>query len=169
MSKFGFGLESISADDIGKLAAKGAGLGAIRAILSETLLALILLMFIVQSRSGLFGMVGEQAWGCGSRPVTGNLEENHCLFQYQCTYEFRDRAAHFSCAVSVRCQVRGHLGAAYLLLNFIPIVGLLIAVLVVVILYIVTVGLSAKMGWLLLALMAECACQLYFLFSFLSL
>jgi len=55
------------------------------------------------------------------------------------------------------------------LLNFIPIVGLLIAVLVVVILYIVTVGLSAKMGWLLLALMAECACQLYFLFSFLSL
>ena len=62
MSRFGFGLESISADDIGKLAAKGAGLGAIRAILSETLLALILLMFIVQSRSGLFGMVGEQAW-----------------------------------------------------------------------------------------------------------
>ncbi|MCH8872313.1 hypothetical protein IH824_06005 [candidate division KSB1 bacterium] len=55
------------------------------------------------------------------------------------------------------------------LLNFIPIVGLLTAVLVVVILYIVTVGLSAKMGWLLLALMAECACQLYFLFSFLSL
>ena len=93
MSKFGFGLENISADDIGKLAAKGAGLGAIRAILSETLLALILLMFIAQSRSGLFGMVGEQAWGWGSRPVTGNLEENHCLFQYQCTYEFRDRSA----------------------------------------------------------------------------
>ena len=99
MAKFGFRLESISADDIGKLAAKGAGagLGAIHAIFSETLLALILPMFIVQSRSGLLGMVGEQAWGWGSRPVTGDLEENpgrhHCLFQSQGTYEFRDRSA----------------------------------------------------------------------------
>ncbi len=39
------------------------------------------------------------------------------------------------------------------LLNFIPIVGSFIAVLVVAVLYIVTFGLSGNVGWLLLALM----------------
>ncbi len=159
-SKYGFGLESISADDIGKLAARGvsAGLGAIRTIFSEMLLSLILLMFIVQSRSGLFGVV-ESKHGAGG---VARLQETLKKIQADIIAYFSTKALMSAGTALLSLVVLLLFGAKFIsisvllifLLNFIPIVGSLIAVLFVVILYILTVGLSAKVGWLLLALMA---------------
>ncbi len=160
MSKFGFGLESISADDIGKLAAKGAraGLGAIRTMFSETLLALILLMFILQSRSGLFGAV-ESKHG---PDAVARLEETLKKIQGDIIAYFSTKALMSAGTALLTLVVLLLFGAKFIaisallifLLNFIPIVGSFIAVLVVAVLYIVTIGLSGNVGWLLLALMA---------------
>lgn len=160
MSKFGLGLESISADDIGKLAARGAraGLGAIRAIFSETLLALILLMFIVQSRSVLFGAVESKH---GADEVV-RLQDTLRKIQRDIIAYFSTKALMSAGTALLTLVVLLLFGAKFIaisallifLLNFIPIVGSFIAVLVVAVLYVVTFGLSAKVGWLLLALMA---------------
>jgi len=160
MSRFGFGLESISADDIGKLAASGAraGLGAIRTMFSETLLALILLMFILQSRSGLFGAV-ESKHGADA---VARLEETFKKIQSDIIAYFSTKALMSLGTALLTLVVLLLFGAKFIaisallifLLNFIPIVGSFIAVLVVAVLYIVTFGLSGNVGWLLLALMA---------------
>ena len=58
-SKLGFSLEAVTPEKLSQLATKGAtkGLSAIRTFFSEALLAMILLMFILQSYSGLFSVV----------------------------------------------------------------------------------------------------------------
>ncbi|MCZ6681362.1 MAG: AI-2E family transporter, partial [Candidatus Poribacteria bacterium] len=159
-SKLGFGLESISKDDIGKLAGRGAraGLGAIRTIFSETLLALILLMFIVQSRSGLFAAV-ERKYGTDE---VLRLQDTIKKIEGDIIAYFGTKALMSLGTALLTLPVLLLFGAKFIsismllifMLNFIPIVGSMVAVLVVVILYVVPFGLSAQVGWLFLALMA---------------
>jgi predicted PurR-regulated permease PerM len=160
MSRFGFGLESISKEDIGKLAAQGAaaGLSGIQTFFSEALLALILLMFIVQSRASLFRAVEKKY---GEKEVT-NLQQTLLKIEGDILAYFSTKSlmslgtAVFSAIVLLLFGAKFIAISAMLifLLNFIPIIGSAIAVIVVVLLYFVTFGLSINLLWLLLVLLA---------------
>lgn len=159
-SKLGFDLSSVLSGDVGSLVAKGAkaGLGAVRTIFSETLLALILVMFIVQSRSGLFAAV-ERKRGAGE---VARLQETFQKIQGDIIAYFGTKSL-MSLGTALGTVIILFLfGAPYVamsallvfVLNFIPIVGSAIAVVILVLLYAVTVGFSLNILWYFLALMA---------------
>jgi predicted PurR-regulated permease PerM len=158
-SKFGFSSDNITPEKLGGMIAKAAtaGLQTVRTIFSETLTALILLMFLVQSRSGLTKLV-EEKYG------KKELDRFHDTFR---KIE-GDIIAYFStkAAMSLGTAVLSGIvlllfGAKFIyisllivfLLNFIPIVGSIVAVLILFLLYLLTFGFSATALWLFLALM----------------
>ena len=159
-SKLGFGLESISSKEIGKFVAKGvgAGFGAIRTIFSEILLALILVMFIVQSRLALFGVVARKHGADRLARLEGTLKKiEGDIIAYFSTKALMSLGTALLTLVVLLLFGASFVSISILLvfmLNFIPIVGSFIAVLVVAVLYAVKFGLSGTVGWLMLALMA---------------
>jgi len=159
-SKLGFGLDKISAEDIGKIAAKGAliGLGAIRTLLSELLLAMILLMFVVQSRPAFFGMV-ERRYGADE---LHRIQDKLKKIQGDVVTYFGTKTLMSLGTAALSLIVLLLFGARFIsvsvllifLLNYIPIIGSMVALVVVVMIYLITMGLSASVGWLFLALLA---------------
>jgi predicted PurR-regulated permease PerM len=158
--KLGFSLQDVTAEEIGSLAAKwaGAGLRAVRTIFSEALLALVLLMFLIQSRAGLSNMITD-------RYGAKELDRLQAVFR---RIE-GDIIAYFSVKSAVSAGTAIATGITLVLfdanfivvsmliiflLNFIPIIGSVVAVLIILILYLLTFGLSVKIVWLALLLMA---------------
>jgi len=130
----------------------------VRTIFSEILLAMILLMFLIQSRSGLFNTV-ERRFGAAE------VEKLQATFQKIegdiITYFGTKTAMSLGTAV-VTGIVLVLFKAKFIyislliifLLNFIPLIGSLVAVGIILILYLLAFGLSAKAAWLFLSLMA---------------
>jgi predicted PurR-regulated permease PerM len=159
-SKLGFSSDNITPDKLGGLAAKGAmaGLGAVRTIFSEMLLALILLMFLIQSRSGLFSLV-ENKYG---KAELNRLQETLKKIEGDIIAYFSTKTTMSLGTAILTGVVLLLFGAKFIyisvliifLLNFIPIIGSIIAVLIVLLLYLLTFGMSANAIWLFAALMA---------------
>ena len=158
-SKLGFSSENITPEKLGGLAAKGAraGLGAVRTIFSEMLLALILLMFLVQSRSGLFSLV-ENKYG---KAELDRLQETLRKIEGDILAYFGTKTVMSLGTAILTGVVLLLFGANYIyislliifLLNFIPVIGSIVAVLIVVLLYILTFGFSPQVAGLFLSLM----------------
>ena len=159
-SKLGFSSESITAEKLGALAAKGAraGLGAVRTIFSEMLLAMILLMFLIQSRSGLFSLV-ENKYG---KAELDRLQETLRKIEGDIIAYFGTKTVMSLGTALLTGVVLLLFGAKFIyislliifLLNFVPIIGSIIAVIIVLLLYLLTFGVSVKAAWLFIALMA---------------
>ena len=160
LSNLGFGLENIDSSKIGKFAAQAAasGLSAVRTIFSETLLALILLMFIVQSKKGLFDFVERRNGAEEVKRLENTLKKiSGDVIAYFSTKSLMSLGtALLSLAVLYLFDANFIFVSAVLIfiLNFIPIVGSFIAVVMVLILYIVGFGLSGDVIWLFIALLA---------------
>jgi len=159
-SKTGFGIKDISPDKISKLAVEGLrrGLGAAQAIFSETLLALILLMFLLQAYPGVFKAV-ERRYG---EDEVLRLEETTRKIETDILAYFGTKSA-MSLGTAIGSGIVLLLfGAKFIstsllvifLLNFIPIIGSLVAVVFVLLLYALTFGVSMSVLWLLIALLA---------------
>ena len=158
-SKFGFSSENITPEKLGGLAAKGAraGLGAVRTIFSEMLLALILLMFLVQSRSSLFSLV-ENKYG---KAELDRLQETLRKIEGDILAYFGTKTVMSLGTAILTGVVLLLFGANYIyislliifLLNFIPVIGSIVAVLIVVLLYILTFGFAPQVAGLFLSLM----------------
>lgn len=158
-SKLGFSSENITPEKLGGLAAKGAraGLGAVRTIFSEMLLALILLMFLVQSRSGLFSLV-ENKYG---KAELDRLQETLRKIEGDILAYFGTKTVMSLGTAILTGVVLLLFGANYIyislliifLLNFIPVIGSIVAVLIVVLLYVLTFGFSPQVAGLFLSLM----------------
>jgi predicted PurR-regulated permease PerM len=159
-AKLGFDLNSISSEDIGSLVAKGvmAVLSAVRTIFSEALLALILVMFLVQSRSGIIAAI-ERKQGADE---LARLQETFRRIQGDILAYFGTKAL-MSLGTALGSVIMLFLfGAQYVAisallvfaLNFIPVIGSAIAVLILVVLYAATAGFSLNVLWYSLALMA---------------
>ncbi len=159
-SRFGFNLDDWTPEKLGRYITQVAMnlLGTIRTVFSETLLALILLMFLIQSRPAIL-RAAEQKFG---KEKVLKLEDTHKKIT-------ADIVAYFSTKTAMSLGTALLSGGVLLLfqakfvfismlvvfiLNFIPIIGSLIAVLIVLLLYGLTFGFSAAMGWLVLALVA---------------
>ena len=159
-SKLGFGPEKFSPEKLGQLAAKAAtkGLNAVRTIFSEILLAMILLMFIIQSHSGLFSFV-EKRFG---KEEVVRLQATIQKIEGDIIAYFGTKAAMSLGTAIVTGIVLLLFKAKFIyfslliifMLNFIPIIGSLIAVVIVLILYVLEFGLSANVAWLFIILMA---------------
>ena len=160
-SKLGFGTENITPEKLGQLVAKSAVMmiGAMRTILSEMLLATILLMFIIQSYPSLISML-DNKYG----------QEEVERFQTTVQKIEGDIIAYFSTKAAMSFGTAIVSGIVLFLfnaefiyfsllvifmLNFIPIIGSLMAVGIVMILYVLALGLSAKAIWLFVLLMAS--------------
>lgn len=158
-SKLGFSSENITPEKLGGLAAKGAraGLGAVRTIFSEMLLALILLMFLVQSRSGLFSLV-ENKYG---KAELDRLQDTLRKIEGDILAYFGTKTVMSLGTAILTGVVLLLFGANYIyislliifLLNFIPVIGSIVAVLIVVLLYVLTFGFSPQVAGLFLSLM----------------
>ena len=159
-SKLGFGLEDINSEKLSKLATDGAkkGLEATRTIFSETLLALILLMFVIQSSPGLFNTVERKY---GRKEVKRLRETFHKIEGDIIAYLGTKTAMSLGTAI-VTGIVLFLFKAKFIyfsmllifVLNFIPIIGSLLAVGILILLYMLTFGASANLAWLFLLLMA---------------
>ena len=160
-SKLGFGTENFTPDKLGQLVAKSAAMaiGAMRTILSEMLLATILLMFIIQSYPSIIRML-DNRFG----------QEEVERFQTTVQKIEGDVIAYFSTKAAMSLGTAIISGIVLFLfnaefiyfslliifmLNFIPIIGSLVAVGIVMILYVLAIGLSAKAIWLFVLLMAS--------------
>ena len=160
LSKLGVGQDTFTPEKLSQFAATAAmkGLGAVRTLFSESLLALILLMFLVQSKGPLFSAMEGKYGSAGVARLEGILRkiETDVVAYFSTKALMSFGTAGLSAIVLLLFGAKFIFGSAILifLLNFIPIVGSLIAVVVVVGLYAVLFGLSAKVGWLLLAMMA---------------
>jgi predicted PurR-regulated permease PerM len=159
-SKLGFDLKDITPEDLSEFAAKGAAtvLSAVRSIFSETLLAMILMMFLIQSRSGLFSLI-ERKFG---REEVGHLQATFQKIEGDIATYFGTKAA-MSLGTAIGTGIVLLLFQAdfiyisllmVFMLNFIPIVGSLFAVVIILLMYMLTSGISVNAVWLLLALMA---------------
>jgi len=159
-SKLGFGLDKFSPEKISQFAVKGAikGLNAVRTIFSEIFLAMILLMFIIQSSSGLFSLI-EKRFG----------QEEVARLQATIQKIEEDIIGYFGTKTAMSLGTAVVTGIVLLLfkakfiyfslvmiflLNFIPIIGSLVAVVIVLILYVMAFGLSANVAWLFILLVA---------------
>ena len=159
-SKFGFGRGSLTPEEISDYAAAGArkGLQAVRTIFSETLLALILLLFLIQGKTALYAAVekGSGAEGLERLQTTIQKIESDTV-----TYFGTKTAMSLGTAV-LSGIVLLLFDASYIyismliifLMNFIPIVGSLVAVVIVFGLFLLTNGLSGTAGGLVASLMA---------------
>ncbi len=160
LSDYGFGLENISPSDIGKYAAAGAtaGLGAIRTMLSESLLALILLMFIIQSKPGLFAYVEKRHGPEEVNRLQGTLTKiSGDIVAYFSTKSLMSLGTALLSLVVLLLFGANFISISVFiifLLNFIPIVGSFVAVIVVTVLYLVAYGFTINVLWFLLALLA---------------
>jgi len=160
MKKFGFGTDALTPEKVSTLAGKGAkmGLQAAQTIFSETLLALILLMFLIQSATRLFDSVDTRY---GSAEAS-RLKQTFQKIEGDIIAYFGTKAL-MSLGTAVCTGVVLFLFKAkfisislmaVFLLNFIPVIGSLVAVVIIVVLYGVSFGLSATVGWFFLSLMA---------------
>lgn len=159
-SRFGFSLESLYPERLSDLAGQAvkAGLGTVRTIFSEALLALILMMFLIQSRPALFRAVERKY---GGDEVT-RLKKTFHKIEGDFTAYFGTKAAMSLGTAILSGIVLWLFGAKFIfislliifLLNFIPVIGSLIAVVVVMLFYLLTFGISAGAVWLLVLLMA---------------
>ena len=158
--KLGLNLESITPETLARYTAQGAKmvLATARSFFSETLLALILLMFLVQSRPVLIRAVKQRY---GDQEVI-KLEDTFKKISGDIAAYFGTKTA-MSLGTAVLSGIvlfLFHAKFIYIsmliifILNFIPIIGSLIAVLLILLLYGLTFGLSGTLGWLALALMA---------------
>lgn len=159
-SKLGFGMESVTPEKLGQLAAKGAkmGLSAVRTIFSETLMALILLMFLIQAQSGLFHFVERKSGTVAVARLRSTFQKiEGDILAYFSTKFLMSLGTAVGTGV-----VLFFFGAKFIfisllivfMLNFIPIIGSLVAVVIVSLLYALTFGFSINVLWLFLALMA---------------
>ena len=159
-SRFGFNPDDWTPEKLGRYITQVAMnlLGTIRTVFSETLLALILLMFLIQSRPVIFRAV-EQKYG---KEKVLKLEDTHKKIA-------EDIVAYFSTKTAMSLGTALLSGGVLLLfqakfvsismlvifiLNFIPIIGSLIAVVIVLLLYGLTFGVSGALVGLALALTA---------------
>ena len=159
-SNLGFDLKEMTPQKLGALAAKGAAeaLKAARTFISETLLALILLMFIIQSVAGLLRLVEKKYGKDEAERLRATLQkiEGDIL-----TYFGTKAAMSLGTALGTGI-VLWLFNAKYIflsllavfILNFIPLIGSLVAVVMVMAVYLLTFGLSVKAAWLFLGLMA---------------
>lgn len=159
-SKLGFGLEEFTPEKLSKLATKGGKmvLNTIRTIFSESLLALILLMFIAQSYAGLFRFV-EARFGTSEverlKETFGKIEGD--IIAYLGTKTAMSLGTAMGTGIVLFFFKAKFIYVSLLLvfmLNFIPVIGSFVAVFIIVILYMLTFGLSADLAWLFLMLMA---------------
>ena len=159
-SKLGLGMDAITPEKLAKIASEGIkmGIGAARTVFSEILLALILLMFLVQSQSGLFSAV-ERRFG---KDEVKRLEETLLRIEGDIIAYLGTKSA-MSLGTAVGTGIVLFLFKAkfvyisllvVFLLNFIPIIGSMIAVIIIVLLYVLSFGLAMKVLWLFLLLMA---------------
>lgn len=158
--KFGFGMDAITPEKVSAVAGKSAtmGLQVARTIFSETLLAFILLMFLIQSASRLFDSVEKKF---GLKEAT-RLKSTFQKIEADIIAYFGTKAL-MSLGTAVGTGIVLFLFKAkfisislmfVFLLNFIPLIGSLLAVIIIVVLYGFSFGLSATVGWFFLSLMA---------------
>jgi predicted PurR-regulated permease PerM len=159
-SKLGFGIENITPEKLSQFTTKVAqsGLSAITTIFSETFMALILLMFLIQGRPALFDWIEKR----GGKEAVARLRST--LWKIE-----SDILAHFSTKALMSLGTAICTGIVLLLfgakfifisvlivfmMNFIPIIGSVVAVGIILISYALVFGFSMKVLWLLLAMMA---------------
>jgi len=160
-SAFRLGLdESFTPEKLSKMATATASLGlaAVRTLISESLLALILFMFLVQSRAPLVSAV-ERRYGAIGVEKLDTIErkiESDVVAYFGTKTVISFGTAVVSGVVLFLFSAKAIVLTSLLifLLNYIPIIGSLIAVLIAIVVYVVSFGLTATAGWLLLALMA---------------
>lgn len=157
-AKIGLGLEDFTPEKLGQFAAKGTTicLQAARTIFSEFLLAMVLLMFVVQAYSGIFVMVGKRY---GKSEVL-KLQETIKKIERDIITYFGTKTL-ISLATAVVTLIILYLFKAkfiyfsaliIFILNYIPIIGSLIAVVILTILYILATELSMNVLWLFISL-----------------
>jgi len=159
-SRFGFNRENWTPEKISQYFAQSAVnlLGTARAVISETLLALILLMFLIQSRPVIFRAV-EQKFG---KEKVSELEITYKKIAGDIGAYFGTKTAMSLGTALLSGAILWMFQAKFIsismfiifILNFIPIIGSLIAVVVVLLLYALAFGLSGTLVWLALALTA---------------
>jgi len=159
-SRFGFNRENWTPEKISQYFAQSAVnlLGTARAVISETLLALILLMFLIQSRPVIFRAV-EQKFG---KEKVSELEITYKKIAGDIGAYFGTKTAMSLGTALLSGAILWMFHAKFIsismfiifILNFIPIIGSLIAVVVVLLLYALAFGLSGTLVWLALALTA---------------
>lgn len=159
-SKLGFGPEDMTPEKLSTLAAKGAKvvLQAARTIFSETLLALILLMFSIQSYAALFRVI-EKRFGKEEviRLQTTFQKIEGDILAYLGTKAAMSLGTAVGTVIVLLLFKSPFIYTSALVifvLNFIPVIGSMIAVIIVLIMYLLTVGVSANAAWLFLSLMA---------------
>ncbi len=134
-----------------------AGIGALRTLISESMLALILLMFLVQSRPVLMSAVESR----GGKGAAESLEavlrkiEGDVVTYFSTKTLISLGTAVVSAIVLLLFGAKAIILTSLLIfvLNFIPIIGSLIAVVIAFVIFAVSFGLTATAGWMLAALM----------------
>jgi AI-2 transport protein TqsA len=158
--KFGFGTDALTSEKLSKWAGKGAAMGlqGARAIFSETLLALILLMFLIPSATHLFDSV-ETKFGSEEalrlRTTFQKIEGD--IIAYFGTKAMMSLGTAIGTGIVLFLFKAKFISISLMiifLLNFIPVIGSLVAVVIIVVLFGVSFGLSATLGWFFLSLMA---------------
>ncbi len=159
-SRFGLDLEGITPEKLSDLAGQAvkAGLAALRTVFSEALLALILMMFLIQSRPALFGAVERKYGG----DEVARLKATFQKIEGDIIAYFGTKAAMSLGTAVLTGIVLWLFNAKFIsvsllivfLLNFIPTIGSMIAVAIVLLLYLLTFGASASVAWLFILLMA---------------
>lgn len=159
LSKFGYNPEGFTGKKVGQLVTKAAGkaLGAVRTIFSEILMALILLMFLVKSVSALFNSTRKKHGEKGVKQLEDTFKriENDTI-TYFSTKTFMSLGTALGTWVVLFLFGAKFVALSLLIvfaLNFIPIIGSFIAVLILVLLYIASFGLSASVAWFFILLM----------------
>ena len=160
LSKFGYSPEEFTAEKVGKIlggVAKQA-LEATRTIFSETLMALIFLMFIAQSYTVFFKNVEKKHGKQEVERLNNTFKRIETdIVAYFGTKILMSLGTAIGTGIALFLFKTQFIGISLLmvfLLNFIPIIGSLFAVLIIILLYVMTAGLSSTVGWFFLLLMA---------------
>jgi len=153
------GLKSVTPERLSQMAADIArqGFVAIRTLISESMLALIFLMFLVQSRDSALRSMKRKGGQAGARfeAVLRKIEEDVvAYFGTKTAISFGTGAVSGIILLLFGAQGPVLTGILIFLLNFIPVIGSLIAVVIAFVIYVVSFGFGAAAGWLLVALMA---------------
>jgi AI-2 transport protein TqsA len=159
-SKLGFGLDQLTPEKLGKLttSAMKMGIGVARTIFSEGLLSFVLLMFLVQSVPSLIQVVETRA---GAQEAQ-RLQDTFQKIEGDIIVYFATKSAMSLGTAAGTAAVLFLFGAKYMvisltlvfILNFIPLIGSVAAVGIILVLYIVSFGLTVNAAWLFFCLMA---------------
>jgi AI-2 transport protein TqsA len=159
MEKFGIKEEDITAEKISEWTRKGImkGAGIAKDIFSESLAVVLLLLFVVNSYPALFRSIEKKYGKSESQRLEATFRKiEGDMAVYLVTKSVMSLLTAFATAGVLYLFTAKYIIISSIVtftLNFIPLIGSIAAVILVVILYLITYGITLKALWLFMSLM----------------